>query len=337
MGAPPDVAAETARHLVGANLAGHDSHGVLRLAQYAAQVEGGLLEASARGEIVRANDVLCIYDGARGFGQWACRQALEWCLEHAAGSGIAAAAVRRSMHAGRLGDYVERAAEAGFAAIVTLGIAGPGAGLVAPFGGTRRYLGTNPWAMGMPVADGNPFLMDFATSNVAEGKVRVARAKGAQLPAGVLIDAAGRPTTDPARLYEAGSLTVLGGDVAGHKGYGLSLAAALFGALAMIDDEEPTPAGTMSGMPPETPWLAGVFMVVLDPEWFGGRERFAEQVRGVTDAVRREGALLPGDPEVTTRAERLRRGIALPGPTWEELNLVSESLGVEMIGADSPG
>lgn len=330
LGAPDDVAAEVARHLIGANLAGHDSHGVLRLAQYAAQVEGGLLDAAARGQIVRANDVLCLFDGQRGFGQWACRQALEWCLDKARSSGLAAAAVRRSMHAGRMGDYVERAAEAGFASIVTLGIAGPGAGLVAPFGGGRRFLGTNPWAMGVPVAGETPFVMDFATSNVAEGKVRVARSKGAELPEGVLIDVAGRPTTEPDRLYEGGSLTGLGGAVAGHKGYGLSLAAAFLGALAMIDDPEPTPAGTMSGRPPTTPWLAGVLMVVLDPEWFGGRERFAEQVRTVVDALRQEGPLLPGDPEAATRVQRLRDGIVVPGPTWEELTLASEAHAVPM-------
>ena len=330
VGAAPEVAAEVARHLVGANLAGHDSHGVLRLAQYVAQAEGGALDPAARGRVERESAALCLYDAERGFGQWACRQALEWCLERAPAAGIASAVVRRSMHAGRLGDYAEVAAAAGLASIVTLGIAGPGAGLVAPFGGVRRFLGTNPWAVGVPVAGGTPFLMDFATSNIAEGKVRVARSKGRALPEGALLDVRGKPSTEPEDLYAGGSLTVLGGALAGHKGYGLSMAAALLGALAMVDDPEPTPAGTMSGTPPAPPWLAGVLMVVFDPEWFGGRERFAEQVREIATAVRGEGALLPGDPEVRNREERLREGVPLPGPIFEELDLVGRKYGVPL-------
>ncbi len=342
LGAPDDVAAEVARHLVGANLAGHDSHGVLRLAQYVAQVEGGAIQPAARGRVARANEVMCLFDGQRGFGQWACRQALEWCLERAPTSGIAAAAVRRSMHAGRLGDYVERAAAAGMASIVTLGIAGPNAGLVAPFGGARRLLGTNPWAIGAPVLGGTPFVMDFATSNVAEGKVRVARSRGQALPEGTLIDIRGEPSTDPERLYEGGSLTGLGGSLAGHKGFGLSLAAAILGGLAMVDDENPSPAGTMSGEPPERPWLAGVLMIVFDPEWFGGRERFAAQVAEIARSARATPAaagvnavLFPGDPEAARRAERERDGIALPGPIYEELRLAGHAHGVEMPALDS--
>lgn len=337
LGADDDVAAEVARHLVGANLAGHDSHGVLRLTQYTSQVEAGGLDPAARGRIDRSNEVLCVWDGERGFGQWACRQALEWCLAHAPASGLAAAAVRRSMHAGRLGDYAERAAEAGMAAIVTLGIAGSGAGLVAPFGGMRRLLGTNPWAVGMPVAGAPPFLMDFATSNIAEGKVRVARSKGLTVPPGTLIDAGGKPTVDPDALYANGSLTPLGGLLAGHKGYGLSMAAALLGALAMVDDDRPTPAGTMSSLPTEEPWLAGVLMIVFDPEWFGGRDLFAAQVAEVVAAARTsppaagvDAVLVPGDPEVARRTERLRDGIPIPALTYDELAAISAARNVKM-------
>src|SRR3989440_629188 len=180
----------------------------------------------------------------------------------------AAAPVRHSMHIGRLGEYTERLALEGLVGIVTVGVAGPDSGSVAPFGGAARFLGTNPWSIGVPAEGRPPLVYDAATSTLAEGKVRVARARGVLLPAGAVRDADGRPTLEPADLYAGGSLTVMGGEVAGHKGHGLSLAAALVGGLSMIADPEPTPAGCMR--PPET-WgsrLGGGFVVAIDPAAF---------------------------------------------------------------------
>ena len=172
--------------------------------------------------------------------------------------------------------------------------------------------------------------MDFATTTVAEGKNRVALARGRQVPGGVLLDAEGRPTRDPARLYEGGSLTLLGGRVAGHKGYGLSLAAALLGALAMVDDTAPTPAGTMSGVPGNPRYAAGVFLAVIDPEWFGGREAFARLGADIADQARAQpGVLVPGEPEARTRRAREREGIELLEATWQELVDLGARFGVE--------
>ncbi len=337
MGASLDVAGEVARHLVGANLAGHDSHGVIRMPQYKAQAEIGLLDPRAEPEIPRENGVCAVIDGRRGFGHVATMTAMDWCLEHAPGSGIAAAAVRRANHIGRLGEYAERAAARGMVGIVTVGIAGPAAGLAAPFGGRQRFLGTNPWAIGVPALDRTPFVMDFATTNFAEGKVRVAKAKGAQVPAGVVLDNEGEVATDPDKLYEGGSLTPLGGLLAGHKGYGLAFAAALVGGLAMIDDEDPTPAGTMSGLPPEPGWMAGAFAIALDPEWFGGRAAYEDLVKPLLDAAASappaagvDRVLVPGEPEAISRTRRLVDGIPIPEATWAELAEASASLGVRM-------
>ena len=337
MGAPSDIATEVARHLVGSNLAGHDSHGVLRMPQYKAQADMGLLKPQARPEVVRENGVCAIVDGARGFGHFATMTAMDWCLENAPRSGVAVAAVRRTNHIGRLGEYAERAAGQGLVGIATVGIAGQGAGLAAPFGGRGRFLGTNPWAIGVPAPGRTPFVMDFASTNVAEGKVRVARAKGAQLPAGVLLDPAGNPVTDPEQLYAGGSLTPLGGVLAGHKGYGLSLAAALVGALAMVGDDDPTPAGTMSGLPPEPGWIAGAFTIAIDPEWFGGRGAYQALVRPLLDAADAadpapgvERVLVPGEPEAISRERRLREGVPIAEATWAELAEASSLVGVRM-------
>lgn len=337
MGAEADAAGEVARHLVGANLAGHDSHGVIRIPQYKAQADMGMLHPAARPAIQRENGVCALVDGARGFGHVSTMYAMDWCIEQAAGSGIAAAAVRRANHIGRLGEYVERAAGRGLVGIASVGIAGTGAGLAAPFGGRDRFLGTNPWAIGVANPGGNPFVMDFATTNVAEGKVRVAKARGATLAPGLVLDAAGEVSVDPGALYEGGSLTPLGGTLAGHKGYGLGLAAALVGALAMIADPDPTPAGTMSGLPPEPGWVAGAFTIALDPEWFGGRAAYESLVGPVLEAARRspagpgvERVLVPGEPEAISRERRLRDGIPLPEATWADLEEASSTLGVVM-------
>jgi uncharacterized oxidoreductase len=229
------------------------------------------------------------------------------------------------MHAGRLGHYTELAANRGLVGIVCLGLAGPGAGIVAPFGGAARFLSTNPWSIGVPARDRTPLVVDFATSQLAEGKVRVARFRGKQLPEGVLFDAAG------------GALTTVGGALTGHKGYGLSLAAALLGGLAMIDDEQPTPAGSMSGPPPADPWMAGLFMVVFDPEWFGGADRYAERVSEILEAAGAvpaaagtERVLVPGEPEALARAAREREGISLPDTVWTQLRELGERFQVAL-------
>ncbi|MBO0694312.1 MAG: Ldh family oxidoreductase, partial [Acidimicrobiaceae bacterium] len=175
IGADDDVAFETAHHLVGANLAGHDSHGLLRIVQYVDMADRGRLVAGARGRPIKESPSLLLFDAERGLGQWTSRQALDWCIEHAKGTGIAAAAVRHSNHVGRLGHYAEVAAREGLVSITTVGSIGPGIGRTAPFHGVGHLLGTNPWCFGVPAHDRTPLVADFATSQVAEGKLRVAR------------------------------------------------------------------------------------------------------------------------------------------------------------------
>lgn len=337
MGAPADVAAEVARHLIGANLAGHDSHGVLRWTQYVGELDRGELDPSASPEIVRESSVTAVLDARRGFGQHSTMVATEWVEAHARAHGIAAAAIRHSMHIGRLGEYSERLATSGLVGIVTVGVAGAGSGSVAPFGGAARFLGTNPWSVGVPTDGRPPMVYDAATSTVAEGKVRLARAKGARLAPGLVRDPEGRPTDDPEQLYAGGSLTVLGGDVGGHKGHGFSLASALIGGLAMIDDPGPTPAGCMR--PPEA-WgtrVAGVFVVAFDPAAFGDADAYRASVSGVLDALGEvppvpgvDRVLVPGDPERVSHERRVREGIPVPAATWAELEVIGERFGVPL-------
>ncbi|HET9017069.1 MAG TPA: Ldh family oxidoreductase [Thermomicrobiaceae bacterium] len=334
LGAPPDVAAEVAHHLVGANLAGHDSHGVLRLPWYAEQIAAGTIEPGARPALVRESTCVALFDGRRGFGHYATRLALEWTIEHARRAGIAAAAIRNFTHIGRLGEYAERGTGAGLVTVVTIGTAEPGGGLVTPFGGQERFLGTNPWAIGVPAAGRLPLIYDAATSTVAEGKVRVALAKGTSLPPDAILDRTGRPSQAPDDLYDGGMLLPLGGSVAGHKGYGFAMASALVGGLAMAA----TPLSGADGA--DGARIEGVLVLAMDPDAFGSGDTYTERTAAVLDAATRVSpapgvarVLAPGEPEAHTRAERARSGVPLPGPTWQALGRLAARLRVELPAA----
>ncbi|MGH7919228.1 MAG: Ldh family oxidoreductase [Candidatus Dormibacteraceae bacterium] len=330
IGADRDVATESADHLIGANLAGHDSHGLLRIIQYVDFSDQGKLDAGARGRAIKESSSLLLFDAECGLGQWSSRQALDWCLDHAEQAGIAAAAVRHSNHVGRLGHYAEIAASRGLVSITTVGLVGPTAGRVTPFHGVGHLLGTNPWCFGVPAEDRTPLVADFATSQIAEGKARVARYEGKSLAPGLIVDRDGNPTTRPNDFYDGGALLPLGGELTGHKGYGLGLAAGLFGSLAAIDDPTPTTAGTMADSPQGTPWTAGFFTAVLDPAWFGGARRYR---RTVADLLEAAGAmppspgydrvLVPGEPEALSRERRSRSGLPIPRSLWEQLTQIA--------------
>ncbi len=337
LGAPHDIAAEVAGHLVRANLAGHDSHGAIRIPQYAGQIAAGVVHPAARPSIIGGRGATVLVDGARGFGQVATRFALVEAMSRARVHGIAGAAIRQANHIGRVGDYAEIAAAEGLVTILTVGGAGPGVGAATPFGGAARFLGTNPWSMGIPVgSDGAPpVLVDFATTVVAEGKVKVARAKHESLPPGCITDKDGAPSTDPEDFYAGGMLLPFGG----HKGYGLALASALMGTLAIIDDAHPTMAGNLADAREGAELAsraAGAFLVVIDPSAFGDAEAYRDRVARVTGELRKVPAagtgtvMLPGDPEARTTAARRASGIALPDDTWQAIEAIASANGVTM-------
>lgn len=332
MGAEPDIADEVASHLVRANLSGHDSHGVIRIPSYLKEADSGTLLPAARPTIARETEVAAVVDAHRGFGQYSTLFALDWALARAQRHGLAAVAVRHSTHIGRLGEYTERAAERGAIAVVTVGAAGPGVGGVALHGGVGRFLGTNPWSYGVPGVH-RSMVFDAATSVVAEGKVQVARAKGTVLPPGCMIDRDGRPTRSPGDFYEGGALLPLGGEVAGHKGYGLGIASALIGGLGMIDDADPTTVGA-----PRTRSttgargrIGGVFLIAIDPGAFGNREHYRAMVEETLAAAKRMppgpgqmDVLVPGEPELLSRTRRATEGIGVAEATWNDLAAIAE-------------
>ncbi|MBO0744000.1 MAG: Ldh family oxidoreductase [Candidatus Dormibacteraeota bacterium] len=324
VGTPPDIADEVSRHLVGANLAGHDSHGVQRLPWYVESALRGTLDVQARPEIVEQRQACALFDANRGFGHYAAKVAINWALDHAPDYGLASAAIRRSGHIGRLGEYSETAVARGFLAIVTVGNAGPSARWTPPFGGQAHFLGTNPWSLGAP-AGPRPYVYDAATTTVAEGKVQLARARGAELKPDCVIDKEGRPTSNPEDLYDGGSMVPLGAQVAGHKGFGLGLGSALFGALSQAA------ARPQDG---EQSDLGGVWMLAVDPSAFGDpgvyrarAEHNLAALKGVPPAPGFSEVLVPGEPEAQSRRQR-SAGIPIPAATFNALSELADRFDV---------
>lgn len=338
MGAPDEVAAEVGSHLVKSNLAGHDSHGIIRLGQYMEQAAAGLLVPSALPEIAKSAPCGGLVDAGRGFGQYSTMFATKVAIEAAKSVGVGAVAIRQSMHIGRVGEYVEAMMAEGQVGLVTVGSGGPGVGGMNVPGTSSRFFGANPWTFGMP-GHKRDVVVDISTATVAEGKVRVARDGGSPLKPGSIMDRDGGPTTDPEAFYEGGSIMPLGGEVAGHKGYGLALASMLFGALAIIDEEEPTMIGASSVSGDDTfGRAAGVFVIAIDPGVFGRREGYLDIVDNVTDAIKaappRNPAappVVPGEPERQLFEQRSRDGVALPDATVERLNGIARDLGVDQL------
>lgn len=335
LGAPDDIGAEVARHLVAANLAGHDSHGVLRLAQYAGQAARGELLPAARPVVERESPTTVVIDAKRGFGHYAAAQALERASAKAHRMGVAVAAVRHSTHVGRLGDFTERCARHGLVFVMTVGMAGPGVGGVVIHGGRDRFFGANVWSIGVP-AEGDPMVFDGSMASIAVGKVYQAQAEGASLSPGCLVDRDGRPSTDPRAYAEGGAVLPLGGALGGHKGYGLGLASALLGGLAMIGDPEPTMAGApVAGDPDARGRVAGVVLIAIDPEAFGGlvpyRAMVEDCLAAARDARPADGhgvVRVPGDASRRTRAERAGQGIPLPAAVGADLAALARRLDV---------
>lgn len=296
----------TADHLIEANLSGHDSHGLSVVPGYVRSLTSDQLQLNQTISIATDAGSLLVVDGHRGMGQSIAAQTMTLAIERARRHGVVIVGLKNSHHIGRVGHWAEQAVAAGLASIhFTNVVSRP---LVAPHGGSQARLGTNPLTVGLPRRDGPPILLDFATSAIAVGKIRVAYYKKVAAPEGVLLDTAGRPTTDPAVMYEEPLGALL--SAAGHKGYALGLVCDLLGA-ALFGGDTPLPAHLRkNGM------YNNMLVIVFDPARFGALEHYERETEAFADYVRSSRALpgtdailLPGDAERRYRAARAR---ALP-------------------------
>jgi len=311
-GTPAAHSMVVSKSLVEANLAGHDSHGVIRVKEYLKAIRVGTIIPKAEPQIANETNTTLMVDGGRGFGQVVADWTTERLLVKAAEHGMAAGGIFNCGHIGRLGSYVQQAAEKGFVALAFVN-GGGSEPRVAPYGGQRAVLGTNPIAAGIPAAEGAPVVIDFSTAAVASGKIRVATDKGEMLPSGWIIDRDGKSSCDPRDYYDGGALL----PAAGHKGYGLAVLVEALGGL-LSGAGSPTLAGWGSAT------TNGVMIWVLDVRRFQPLERFRADVESLGAVLRavpptdpEYPVMIPGEPELRTAAERRTRGVVLPSSTWD--------------------
>jgi LDH2 family malate/lactate/ureidoglycolate dehydrogenase len=319
---PEAVAERVATSLVEANLTGHDSHGVIRVPAYVRAVSEGRIDPHGEIRAVQESATTAILDCAHNFGQVGAMRGIDLAIGKARAHDIAAVALQRSAHVGRLGEYVAIAAQRGMVGLMVCNGTARG-GIVAPYGGTARALGSNPIAWAVPGPDGRPIFLDYATSVSAQGKIQVALDEGHLLPEGWLLDKEGQPTRDPREQSQGGVMLPFGG----HKGYALSVIIELLAG------------GLSSAGPallPDYERVQGVVLVALRVETFCPLERFqqmaidfARELKATRRAPDCDEILLPGEPEWRSKAARERDGIPLPDRTWERLAETASGLGLE--------
>jgi uncharacterized oxidoreductase len=329
-GSSEDESRQVARHLVAANLAGHDSHGVGVLPVYVDSLIEGSLVPGRHLSVAADHGPVLTLDGNRGWGAVVGAEAMTLAIARAKALGVAVAALRQCHHLGRIGAWGEQCAAAGMVSIHYVNATGYRP-LVAPFGARAARYTTNPYCTAIPATGSNPpIILDMATSAVAFGKIRVAHNRNEPAPEDALIDPQGRPTRDAGVMFAdpRGALRPFGK----HKGYGLGLVCELLaGAL--------TNGG---GMLPEhfegTVITNNMLTIVLDPAAIGDSGWFRDEVDAITahmkgappaDGV--EAVMVPGDPERKARAEREANGVPVDAETWAQIVAAAGKLG---LGAD---
>lgn len=323
----PEFAARVAARLVGANLCGHDSHGVGMVPKYVEGIQAGELHPSATPTVVTDRGPFLQMDGRQGFGQIVAEEAMKLTIERARQHGFALLALRNSYHIGRIGDWGEMAAEAGFISIHYVNVLSPNA-LVAPFGGSAARFATNPYCTAIPATDKTPMtVLDMATSTIAHGKARVAYLSGKKVPWGSLIDAEGNETDDPTVMFEEpnGALTTFGQ----HKGFGLAMLGDLLGG-SFSGGGAYLPERVVEGK-----IINNMLAILIDPDIFGGAQGFFGDLDAYTEWVKssppgpgRDGVMVPGDPERKARIDRAEK-IEIDSGTWAQLLDTAKAVGMD--------
>jgi uncharacterized oxidoreductase len=323
-------AQEVARHLVEANLKGHDSHGVGVVPGYVRDLKDGLLVPNATLKTIRELGAIGVFDAGAGYGQTMARDATAWAMAKAKELGLSAFALRNTHHVGRVGTYGEQALEAGLVSILFVNVLIV-PGRVAPFGGIAGRLGTDPICIAFPGTERvPPFVLDFATSRVAAGKVRVALNEKKKVPVGWIIDKDGYDSPEPGTFFgrspaDGGGALLPFGE---HKGSGLAVACELLaGVLAG--------AGAIHPGIPNRGVANGMFGILVDPKQFGDPDWLKREMEMLIDWVKsappRPGVdqvLVAGEPERLSMARRVKEGIPIDDTTWGELVAAAKSAGV---------
>ena len=326
-----------AERLCGSNLKGHDSHGIVRVPRYVLWMEWGWVFPNIKPELIVDSGALALIDAKQGFGQVAGEFAVDEGIKRAKLHGVSVVGLKNSGHLGRIGDWSERAADAGLVSLHFVNVRG--SLLVAPFGGSDRRGSTSPLSIGVPSKDTDHIILDMATSTVAEGKVMVAQKGGKPLPAGALIDSNGNLTINPEVMYGkinenevpnsengTGAITAFGL----HKGSGINFMMEILGGAltgsgvsAGIDDKE------------KRKFANGMLSLYVKVDNMVNFEYFLNEVRSYADFVRssppankNEKVLIPGDKEISTYKDRLANGLPVAPIVWQNIKQTAKDLNV---------
>jgi uncharacterized oxidoreductase len=317
-------ARKIAEALVEANLFGHDSHGVGLVPRYLGDLGEGIVHAGRAVRVVADHGAIVGLDGQRGFGQVIGEEAMAIAIDRAKDSGVCLVGLSNTHHLARIGRWAEQCAAAGYASIHFVNVLSTP--LVAPWGGTDARLATNPFCVAVPHSP-HPIVLDYASSMVALGKVRVALDAGVPMAEGLLIDAEGRATTDPGVMFSQsmGALLPFGE----HKGFALAVMCELLGGAlsgGQVQDRVHEP----------NPLVNNMLSIVFAPDRLATRESFAVQVASLAEWLRKSprapgasGIHLPGEVERATARERMRDGVPLPPRTRESLAAAARAVGVD--------
>ena len=322
-GASEEEANIVSAHSVGANLAGHDSHGIIQIPTYIDRVKRGHIVPGADFDIVRESPTTTVIDGNWGFGYAVSERAMRITIDKAKQSGVAAATVFRQSHVGRVADYPIMASREGMIGVMTAD-SGRSAKGVVPFGGREPRLGTNPICIAMPSDLDGPMFIDMATSAVAAGKLGVAVARGASVPEGWIIDKDSNPSTNPADLRNGGAVLPLGGPE-GHKGYGLSVMVEILSGIL---------TGLGFGHDPSGRHNDGCFMAAFNVDAFRPLDEFkrevtefAQYLKSTPTAKGFSEVFYPGELEHLKEQTLLRDGVAVEDATWDALKALADEYG----------
>ena len=324
MGSEDGEAVQVADHLVRANLAGHDSHGVGMLPTYVRLLHEGLLVPNQTAETVLDAGALLVIDARRGYGQRMAADAVRRAIARAKETGACVLAFRNSSHIGRIGTYAELAAAEGCAFTAFVNVADHH-DVQATWGSAEPRLGTNPFCAAVPGPDGQAVMLDMATTTIAAGKARVAYNKGDTIADGCLIDDAGNPTNDPTGFIrdKTGALRSIGT----HKGSGMAvmceiMASAVAGGQGAFHAAK---GGVLNSM------LATIIDLskLGDPAVIAaGIQAVKAHVKSARPAPGFDEVLTPGEPEKRNTAKRLEQGIEVDETTWHDIRAAAETLGI---------
>src|SRR5215218_6023296 len=318
-GASEQEAGAVAIGCVNANLAGHDSHGVIAIPPYIDRIKAGHIVPGARWTVVQESPTTTVIDGHWGFGFHVNAKAMQLTIDKAKTANVAACTEFRQSHVGRLAAYPLMAAREGMIGMATAD-SGRSPKMVAPFGGREARLGTNPISIAVPSDLDAPFYLDMATSAVAAGKIQLAVARDEEIPTGWIVDSEGRQTTDPKQFRKGGALLPLGG-TEGYKGSGLA---------AMVEVLCGLLTGLGFGVEPTGRHNDGCLMTNFNDAAFRTLKKFKKEVeefarylKATPPSEGSAGVFYPGEVEYIREQQRKVSGVEIEDATWEKLRALA--------------